>query len=583
MKFFISALLTLSFAYIAQAQNARHPRAAEIEKSLSREGLELLKGRFPDKPFLLKVRIEPLLRDKPRGERSGEQLPYLDLAQEEVMDEWDDPAISSTALLARVRKIHVNLSVPSHLSDDELAELRDTLMNNLTMIDGRDTVEIVKRNWGTGVEAKADDSVLNRNVLTMTAIGWVLFSIALLGAAWISSSRLSRALRASQKSNDKGGGAGAPAPVAPMMNLETGRKEFSSEGSARGGAGDIRFSDPIKNREIITSTLWMLGNFKGFPSLEDMMIFHKFSVEDPRGMGALLSEFPVELRTRVFRYSFGDSWLMGLSDPGEISPRCLEVLNRCTRIQRNEEDVELEELKILVWRLQDKCVDFFRGVDQSEAFAIMYDLPKSMSLAIARTAYPGSWGTLLSPNFKPSSFPAERIKQLREKAIAISELRDLAVLKKFKKQSDLLDFLHIADPATEKEIYIVAGESSMLSSLRPPFYKTFELTEPSLAKLVPMLRVEEWAQALFNTDRDLRRKVESHFAEKQKFRYRELMRSFDQSPPSKVLVGEIRERIGKYAIEIERVQLEANVEALNSLEELNQLDELDSSSKDEAA
>ncbi len=210
----------------------------------------------------------------------------------------------------------------------------------------------------------------------------------------------------------------------------------------------------------------------------------------------------------------------------------------------------------------------------------MYDLPKNISLPIARQAYPGSWGALLSPTFKASSLAPERMKQLRERAISLSELRDLDLLKKFKKQSDLLAFLHEADPSTEKEIYVVAGDSSMLSSVRPPFYKIFEMSENAIGKLVPMIRIEEWAHALFNTDREARKKVEVHFSDKQKYRYMELIRSFDSSPPNRDTVGEIRERVARLAKQIEKHLLEESVDALNALNDLQALEEVKT---DEAA
>ncbi len=339
--------------FLVSAQAPPHPRVAQLEKNLAREGLDLLKGRFPDKPFLIKVRIYPLFREKQKRER-GEQLPYLDLADEEILDEWDDPVMSSTALIGRVKQIHLSASVPSNLSEDELTELKDTLMSNLAMVPGRDTVEINKRNWGS----QDQEIGVSRSMILWTVVGWVLFSVALLGVAWFTTSRLGRTLKAGQKADAKGSPSG---PQMQTQMLPEARKENLSSQST----GDIRFSDPIKNRELITANLWVLGNHKGFPNLEDMMILHKFAETDPRGLGALLSEFPIELRSRVFRYSFGDSWLVGLSDPGEINSKCLEVLNKCARVQRNESELEVEELKTLVWRLESKSADFFRGIDQS--------------------------------------------------------------------------------------------------------------------------------------------------------------------------------------------------------------------------
>ena len=566
MKTRLLIIFMLMLAFVVpsalKAENTRHPRVAEVEKSLAHEGLELLKGRFPDRPFLIKVKIEPLFRDRPRGDRGNEKLPYLDIVDDEIMDEWDDPGITQEILLDRVKRIYVNASVPANLTDDEINELKETLISNLGMVSGRDSVEISKRSWG----GSQSDNSFNRNSITWAIVGFVLFCIGLLAAAWLNTSRIAKAFKLNQKPTpDKPASAPQPAPAQMVMPASEGSRREGSGGGSH--SGDIKLTDPLKNREMVAQGLRILETQKGFPSLEDMLILHKFGEAKPGELGALIYEFPQELRSRVFSYSFGEFWLHGLSDPTEVNSSCVEVINKCLRVQRRDADYKLEELKILIWRLQDKNAEFFRGVDQNEAFSLMFDLPKKISLTIARSAYPGSWGMLLDAQFKPQVIADDRIAKLKERAIALLELRSLNALSKFKKESDLLEFLLVADPLTEKEIYVAAGSNSLLPTIRPPFYKIFDLNEDARMKLSSMMRVEDWAVALFNVSRDQRRLIESYLSEKQRYRFLELMKSFDGNPPSRELAGEMRARAGRFAAEIEKTMGNEMGKALKNLKD----------------
>jgi hypothetical protein len=549
MKFKILMVLmfaaTIFLSANLYAQDKRHPRVSELEKSLSHEGLELLKGRFPDKPFLIKVKIEPLFRERLKGGANGEKLPYLDIVDDEIIDEWDDPAAQQGVLLDRVKRIYVNASVPQNLTEDELTELKETLLSNLGMVSGRDTVEITKRSWGSS----ETETTFNRNSITWTIVGFVLFCLGLLGAAWLNTSRLSQAFKSQKPQSDKPAQSAAPPMQAPA---EATRAPTAGGGGAGSVTGDVRFSDPLKTREMIAQGIRTLESQKGFPSLEDMEILQRFGESKPRELGALIYEFPPGLREKVFSYSRGEFWLYGLSDPSEVSSSSVEVINKCLRVQHKESESQLEELKILIWRLDDKSAEFFRGIDQTEAFSLMFDLPKKISLTIARGSFPGSWGTLLNPNFKPQPISNERIAELRKRTLELLDLRDLNSLSKFKKESDLLDFLRVSDPHTEKEIYVAAGSGSMLATIRPPFYKIFEMSDAIRERLAGQMRVEDWAVALFNVNRDQRRLIESFFGDKQKFRFLELMKSFDRNPPPVENAGDLRARAGRFGFEIEK-------------------------------
>jgi len=525
---FVFAMVGL-FSATAEAQVTRHPRVAELEKSLSREGLELMKGRFPDRPFLVTVKIDPLIRERKNSSGNAEKLPYFDLAEEEVVDEWDDPSISNTALLNRVRKIYVNISIPSNLSDDEVAELKTTLVSNLSLLEARDTVEISKRNWGA-----LDKGGVSWQYIGWGALGWGLLMVGFFALFWYGTTRLGQAFKESQAQNNK---SNSPSPSAvPAFNPESFEKKQTSN-------GDLKFNDPIKNREITTAGIRMIESHRSFPNLDDMMIFHKVAEEKPADLGALLSETPIALRRKIFSYSFGSSWLDAMTNPGEVNSTCVETLNKCLRLQRNDMEIEWQALLILVWRLGDKRKEFFRGMNQAEAFAILSALPKSMALEVARESFPGAWGVLLDPNYTVNEISKDKIATHSARATALEPLRDFTQLNKYRNEKELLEFLKTADPTTEKEIYQAAGEGSVLHEIRAPFYKMFDLNAEDYDKFVPMIRVEEWALAMFNISRHERKEVEKRFSDKQRFRYFEILKSYDTAPPAKARMGEVRERI----------------------------------------
>lgn len=522
----------------------------ELEKTLSREALEILKGRFPDKPFLVTVKIDAMMRDKRNSVGSaGEKLPYYEISEEEIVDEWDDPNYPVLSLVNRVRKIQVNLSVPSQLTDDEIAELKNAVFYNLGLLEARDNVDINKRNWNSG-----DPSKQQGIDWSLAGLGFGILALGMITLLFITrfgANRLSKAIidaSVNQKSSGSGGGV-----VNATINATGGNE---SKG-ANFGSADLKLQDPIKNREIIATGLKILDSHKGFPNLEDILIFHKAAEERPSDLGALLSEFPYEMRQKLFSYSYGDKWLEAMIDPSDVTSYSLEILNRCLKNQRNETDREWLDLLIYVWRLSAKKRDFFNGIPQSDAFSMLFFLPKSFAIDAARDCYPGAWGQLLDPSFKAKKLPHEKIVEYMKKALELSPLRDLTVLENYKNERDLLGFLKTSDPVAEKEIYMASGESSLLWSIRPPYFKIFELEPAAYDKIVGMYKIEDWAMAMFNVGRAERREIEKRMSDKQKFRYFEMLKSYDLKNPVKQRVGEIREKIGKSIMEL---QLEPKAE-----------------------
>lgn len=515
----------------AVAQNYKHPRVVELEKSLSQEALSLLKGRFPQHPFIVTVAIDPLMRDVQR--KTSDKLPYYDLRDEEILDEWDDPNLSNAALLTRVKKTIVSVSVPNTLSEDEVGELKSALAKNLSLVEARDTVEIQRRQW-----SRLEDNQTLFNVwLPLGLAALLLIMAGIWGATWFGAKRLSGSLQEGFREAGKNASASSTAQTMPMPTLETAEK---NPGPYR--SGDIRFNDPIKTRETLHAGIQILKDNASFPNLEDMMLLQNFAEEYPASFGAFLVEFPFDCRQQIFSLSFGDTWLRALSEPGEVDSHCIDILNKCLRITRNELQKEWQNLLIMIWRLDSRRTDFFKGLPRTEAFSILAHLPRSLSLQVAREVYPGAWGVLLDPSHTPAPLKSDRIAALCQRALELAPLQNVQMLERYKNQKDLLSYLKIVDPQIEKEIYQASGNLN-LTEMRPAFYPVFELTEAQMDILVPRIKVEEWALAMFNVSRIERKKVESRFSDRQRMRYFELLKHFDMQTPATQRIGDARERV----------------------------------------
>lgn len=261
--------------------------------------------------------------------------------------------------------------------------------------------------------------------------------------------------------------------------------------------------------------------------------------------GAFLVEFPLELQTQIFSYSLGHHWMEAFVAPGDVSARSLEIAQRLARVPRAGSNRAFEDLSIALWRLDKDLVSFLKEIDVEVAFSLLYKLPKNLSLSTAQKAFPGTWGRLLDPKFKAVSISDEEVKLHLKKAKEYKAWHKFSLLDAYKQDRDLLKYLSHADPAEERDIYEASAPESFIHSVRPPFYKIFDLDDEALKALVPKVSLDQWALSLFNVDRPSRRKVETHLSEKQRFMLIEKLKAFDQHSPGNEQIGAAREFIGR--------------------------------------
>ncbi len=575
----------LFFFQNASGQNTfqKHPRVIEMERQMTKDALDFLKSRFPDYPVIVTVSIDPIFRVDRNKKMDSEKLPYFRIDEEEIVDEWDDPGVSNSSLLNRVKKIVVNVSAPGHLTDDEVAEIKQSLFLNLNMVPARDAIEILKRSWGKQKEPEVDPFKY-----VWVALGFfVIFFLGMLLAVWTPIRQIVKVLKegvstAKTSSSDQSG----MGTVVAMQNWKNGSGDLGAsekrDGSVSGG--DLRFNDPIKIQSAIAQIIAQLAHAESFPCLDDLVVFDELCKEKPSMLGALLMEFPIEVRERIFSFSYGNHWLEALTKPGVIDIRMYEVVHQLNRIPRSSNDILWQKLLIYIWRLNDRRGEFLRDLDQSEAFTILYYLPKALVLKTAREMYPGSWAILLDPKFQPKTISEERIKLLSEGAIKLYELRNMSQVERFKQDKDLIHFLRTSDVVTEKEIYVASSKDSIIHQMRPPFYKIFESSKDVLKEFVPNISVNEWALVLSNVSAPSRKVVDVHFTKKQKMRFYELLAQYEASNMDVEVVGAARDRIAIQFNQVnEEIMLKQAMANLNSEVESNSSEEVEDDNDKRAA
>jgi hypothetical protein len=538
---FIIAILIPTLGYTQSAQTPdRHPRVLEVEKMLSKEALEFLRARFPGRPFIANVSIDPLRRAK-KGD-SQENLPFYDMAEEERFDEWDDPNISLNALVARVKKINLVLTVPADLSEDELTEIKTSLILSLGMLEARDSIEIRKRTW---LQAPSSDAskLTNYHIIIIVAMVF-LFLAGLLAITFTGTSRMANALK--DVVGSKGGGGDATITMAPMPQASggVGAGPGQGGGGGMGGTSDVKMLDSLKFLEHVTHGIKILASNKDFPRLEDMLIFENFATRNSSEFGAFLAEIPYELRMRLFGLSQSLHWLDAMVQPSDVGNLTLEQLHKCLRVQRNETEAAWHHMLILVWRLHDHADKFFHGVPEADALTIMAHLPKGVGVRWARAIFPGNWGQLLNPDFKPKPLNDLLIEKYSQKALSILPIRSADVLKNYQTEKEVLQYVRLAPIQAEKEVYLAAGETSSLRKLRPPFYPFFELSAEQYKEILNKFSIDDWGMALFNTPKPDRHGFEAQLSQKQKFRLYEVFRKLELTEASPQAIAEVRDRVG---------------------------------------
>lgn len=526
-------------------ERSTHPRVLEVEKMINREALDFLRARFPGRPFIVTSTVDPLRRPK-KGE-GAEVLPYYEMDDEEQFDEWDDKTIPTATLISRVKKIGLVITVPADLTEDDLTEIKASLLPSLGLVEGRDTIEIRKRSWlGAPPEDSSKLSWYNVSVISGLL---VLFLGGMLAVLLLAANRVSRGLGSLGASKDSGAEAPAAVQISPSAvggGLGGGGVDAGSSRSSGGlgGSSDVRMLDSLEFLEHVQSGIKFLNSHADFPRLEDMLIFESFAEKNPGEFGSFLLEMPYDLRMKIFGYSQSLPWLDAMTQPTDVGKLTLDCLRKCLRVQRNDKEVAWQNLLVLVWRLKDHGQTFFQGIPQNDAMAIMAHLPKGDGLHWARMMFPGSWGQILDASFRPKPLDELTIRKYSEKALSILPLRKADVVDNYRAEKEVLQYVRMASVQSEREVYMAAGESSSIRAVRAPFYPFFDMNAEQYKVILAKFNMEEWAIALFDTPKPDRKIFESIMSQKQKVRLYEMFRRLEAKHPGPIVTADVRERIG---------------------------------------
>lgn len=523
---------------IAQTANQRHPRVVEVERLLNNEVQNLIRDFAPGKPFSVSVRIEPLHRTN-AANAEKESLPFFE-TNEEIRDEWDDPARTDWELLSRVTRINVKLTVPEEFNDAQVGDLKSNITARLSLIEGRDFVDVTKKDLF--LPARSDHTKY-----TMWIMGIGVAMLLLLGLVYflVSSVAITRITRAiSAIKINSGDSANSSGGMPAMMPMGAGSKSDSKSGDLSSG-GQIRFNDSIKMTEVVLNLIKNIEKNPAFPTLEDMILLEQYLETSPESVGALLMEFPVELRKKLFSLSYSTHWLKALSNPGEIDGHSFELINKLVKNQRTDVNPDWEEFVISCWRLNDQLSGFLKSLPRTDALAVLTYLPRSLSIKVSREVLPGEWAVVLRTSASSLSVNREFTVKYKQECLNILPLRPTDSLEAYKRDVELSDYLHTCDPTIEREVYGALSKDSALISVRPPFFKVLDAPADIMKDFVQTQSIEDWAIAVLNISKSQRTQIEVNFSDRQKFRFIEYLKRYDKAGLQLSVVGDARARIAK--------------------------------------
>lgn len=530
-KTLIATTILLFSAHVQSQEILKHPRVVQLEDNLKDAAASYVRGRFPGVPFMVTVRIDPLRRETGRAYSPEKtSLPFYDSDDdEEIKDEWDNPQVPLAALINRVRRIQLTILMPSKVRETEITELKDGLFTSLHLTPARDEIQIDRKEW-VMQDVPWFGIYLGIGSLLLLLLGLLLINRT-------SANRIARALTdlKMQSSNQAAG-----SPSAAMNFNETDFK--NSQGTS---SQELKFNDPLKMKDLASRSIEILSKDPAFPNHKDIFIMDKFGHEHPEKLGAILGEFSGEMQKRLFSYAADFHWIEALNEPAFLDFECLEVFQALTQNTRRLDEIEWSQTVLSVWRLNESRTSFLKELPKDEALSLLSEMPKAIAVSEARKAFPGSWASILDPEYKTKPIAKGRAQEIRAKAIATSPLYEIELVSRYRADRELLEFLKVADINEERDIYGAAPASSLIHSLRAPFFVILDQEAEAIRWFVPLISVDKWAYALFNMPKNERTKIDSHLSEKQRFILIERFKKMDTQPPDRRRVGEVREFIAQ--------------------------------------
>lgn len=514
MKFIFSLfLMILSIEGYAQTPQGQHPRVMELEDEMVKEISHYFNQRHPGDPFFARVKILPLRRLE-NGKSEMESLPYFDSEAEEMVDEWDDPTTPLNVLKNRVVKITVDLSVAKSYDEEKTQLIQQELTAHLRLTPLRDELRIENKLKGQSDITPAYVYYLLAGMLVAAVFMGIMFK-------WGQTST-------KQASSPASSGASVQTTVSSSPSTK-------SSGSGNGYTkadvrGDVNFHDPVKGLEIAHKKIDQITSSKTFPTLRDVIELDILCKTTPGGFGGLIYEFPQDLQLAVFKVGRDTNWLQAFSQPSDITHACLKTLDVISRDREfSSGNREMEDLLIQCWRLGDKAITFFKGMDANDAFTILNYIPKSESLRIAKKAFPGSWGKLLENKTVSLALEPKKIQTYLKQATDLEPWYQRKLLENYRRDKEILNYLERVTIEDEKDIYETLDSESFILKVRPGFYRVFELETNAFNELINQFPIEKWALVMINSNRTYIKMVSDQLEDRKKLVFSTQLKRLDQN------------------------------------------------------
>lgn len=498
----------VSFLSLAQTEE-KHPRVMEFEDSVSKEAMSYLNTRFPGRPFLAQVSVSPIRRSNNKSEKF-EALPYLEEDGEEAIDEWDDLNLPLTFLRNRVKKIDLIVHVPVDFDDYKITELKQELISVLKLIPFRDEVKLERK-------FKTEESTTPAYIYI--SIGAIILGLLILGLIirW-SASKVVMSIKE-----------GSISRQVERANSQVSQLPQRPAPQTSPLSGDFNFHDPVKTSEAVHIKIHLIEDSKTFPTLHDIIELGILAEKSPEQLGALLYEMPRDWQSELLKIGKDLNWLQSFVNPGTLNQNVLNVLEKLTRNREMaSHSREFEDLLIQVWRMGDEAINLLKKLDSNVAFAILELLPKSMSLKIAKKAYPGSWGKILEQHFADELIDHAEILKSLKLALDMMPYNESGILKNYKRDKDLFEYLDLASIDDERDVYQSLSQDSLILKNRPPFFKVFDLDESKLRELTQGFPLDKLALALSNANPSYVKKIYDCLDDKKKIIFASLLKRPDQ-------------------------------------------------------
>ena len=558
--------LILSFCFFITGHSIYsqevNPRVVEVENVMKENVSEYIRNLLPNQHFLINIKITPLRRTKDGYAPKGDILPYFEVSDEDIKDEWDDPTVSHFRLYRRIQSSQINIIFTSEFKLANEMQFSNELIKYANLVPGRDKIKIEFR--PTEIVRKSGsffDLFKNQDFKYLFYIVVFLFGLGVVARFGLKPRDHSKKDSGAENINDGPSSFASPArSPSPVMSRNV------SSHMPPNVSGDVSLSDPTKTLELIRSKINEITDSGTFPNLHDMMELEKLANLYPSSFTSLVYEFPLECQRVIFQNGKGSLWYQCFSGIGQIDRRVLTSLDHMLRERKFKGHENFEKVLIQCWRIDHELHSFLAQINSEDAYSILYYLPKNISIPIGRKLFAGSWGSLVGKEKIPALTNTKVINKLLEKTYHVKPLLSYESLDAYKNSKDLLEYLKISDIKEEEEIYSVVKSSSDIAALRPPFFKFFSLEEHLQSEVFKNFSLQEWALSIFDTERYYRKMIDNHLDDKQRFLLSSFLKGYDTNPPSLQERGDMREQIGRSVFEVELVTNDGISEVADTIE-----------------